>query len=358
MIFSASTGSNGALTEQLRIGSSGVFLAGNKLIASQEYVNTQIAAIPLSNYTLLSTYNTRQTAIDNRFTPIETRQGQLKGLSNKDIIDLSSGDVTGVLPVSKIDTSTLQERIGDYNKDELRQTLGIEWETLVGRPTLGGLALMNNVNLSTSDVSGNLDFARISNTPSYVLNSIYDTRITPIETKLTGYDTSITTKLLTLNLGTGNQPLGITINAPSSATSGNAILSMNNASSSTQWGLYHAGSAGTGGLGNGSLGFYSFSLSSHILQLKGDGQVAITTPTDSASSTSGALTVAGGVGVGKFLTIGGGAEATGLVETPWRPTVYQCPRLLYQYKCFCSSNNRSDRSQYRFSPSIRRCFDF
>ncbi|KAI9103129.1 hypothetical protein DFS34DRAFT_353601 [Phlyctochytrium arcticum] len=79
---------------------------------------------------------------------------------------------------------------------------------------------------------------------------------------------------------------------------------MNNASSSTQWGLYHAGQNGTGGLSNGSLGFYNFALSSHILQLRSDGQIAINTATDSTSTTSGCFTVAGGAGIAKKLYVG------------------------------------------------------
>ncbi|KAI9093153.1 hypothetical protein DFS34DRAFT_275295 [Phlyctochytrium arcticum] len=217
--------------------------------------------------------------------------------------------VTGILPISKIDTSELQPLIADYNKDEIRQTLGIEWDTLVGRPTLGSLALKNSIDLSTTEVTGiipiksigQLNFSRISNVPNYVMTSDYNTRLAPIETKLTGYDTSFTSKLLTLNLGTGNQPNALVINASLSAVSGNSILLMNNASSSTQWGLYHAGSAGTGGLPNGSLGFYNFTLASHILQLRSDGQIAINTATDSTSTTSGAFTIAGGAGIAKKL---------------------------------------------------------
>ncbi|KAI9095480.1 hypothetical protein DFS34DRAFT_175477 [Phlyctochytrium arcticum] len=54
---------------------------------------------------------------------------------------------------------------------------------------------------------------------------------------------TISSKVLTLNLGAGNKPNAITVNAPSTATAGNAIISMNNASSSCQWGIYHAGQA-------------------------------------------------------------------------------------------------------------------
>ncbi|KAI9092389.1 hypothetical protein DFS34DRAFT_633260 [Phlyctochytrium arcticum] len=50
---------------------------------------------------------------------------------------------------------------------------------------------------------------------------------------------------------------------------------MNNATSNCQWGMYHAGQNGTGGLPNGSLGFYNFNLSSHILQLRPDGNVHV-----------------------------------------------------------------------------------
>ncbi|KAI9103472.1 hypothetical protein DFS34DRAFT_608844 [Phlyctochytrium arcticum] len=349
MIFSSSTGLSGTLTEQLRISSSGVYLTGSKLVASQEYVSTQIAAIPLSNYTLLSTYNTRQTVIDNRFTPIEARQitgilpvsklntstlqplidssnaasiKTILGLSStassgtieyanilnkpsfgslalKNTVDLSTSEVSGILPVNKVNTTTLQPLITSDISDEINLTLAIEWNTLAGRPTLGSLALKNTVDLSTSDVIGNLDFARISDTPSYVLNSNYNTRITPIETKLTGYDTSITSKLLTLNLGTGNQPLGITINAPSSALSGNGVLSMNNASSSTQWGLHHAGQ-------------------------NGDGQIAGSTATDSTSTTSGALTIAGGASIAKNLYV------VNNLSTPILP-VYRVQHLHYHH---------------------------
>ncbi|KAI9096484.1 hypothetical protein DFS34DRAFT_142442 [Phlyctochytrium arcticum] len=203
---------------------------GNKC-CNESFVNTSISAIPLSNYTLTSTYNTRQTAIDNRFTPIETRIGQLKALSNLDTIDLSTSLVTGILPISKIDTSTLQPLItsgnaasfkttlglsstassgnidwgnvtgkpvfgslslknsidlsttevtgilpiskidtselqpliADYNKDEIRQTLGIEWDTLVGRPTLGSLALKNSIDLSTTEVTGIIPISKVLN---------------------------------------------------------------------------------------------------------------------------------------------------------------------------------------------------
>ncbi|KAI9095760.1 hypothetical protein DFS34DRAFT_650996 [Phlyctochytrium arcticum] len=324
MILSASTTSSGILQELMRLGTTGVTV-NKKLfavddiytktlkVATESFVSTSISAIPLSNYTPLSTFNSRVATVDNRFSPIESRQALLKALSNKDTIDLSSGDVVNILPISKLDTSTLQTLITSANASQIKTTLGlspsatsgtIEYANILNKPTFGALSLKNSVDLSTSDSIGNLDFARISNTPSYVLTSNFDSRITPIETKLTGFDSSITSKLLTLNLGTGSQPSGIVINAPSSAVNGNAVINMNNASSSCNWGLYHSGQNGTAGLLNGSLGFYNFTLSSHILQLRPEGSVIITTTTDSASATSGALTVAGGVSIAKKLYVG------------------------------------------------------
>ncbi|KAI9092388.1 hypothetical protein DFS34DRAFT_688172, partial [Phlyctochytrium arcticum] len=209
--------------------------SNNLKVATETFVNTQIAAIPLANYTLLSTYNTRQTAIDSRFTPIETRQSQLKALSNLDILDLSTAYVNGILPIANVNTSTLQPIITSSNAASIKATLGlsssastgqIDYANILNKPAfdfariinvpsyvltseyntrisqLGSLANKSAVDLSTSDSIGQLDFARLSNVPNYVATSDYNTRITPIETKLTGYDTSITSKLLTLNLGT------------------------------------------------------------------------------------------------------------------------------------------------------------
>ncbi|KAI9103459.1 hypothetical protein DFS34DRAFT_366708 [Phlyctochytrium arcticum] len=171
LIFSSSTGPTGTLQGQMKIAPTGVYLTNNKLVASQEYVNTQIAAIPLSNYTLISTYNTQLTTIDARFTPIKTRLGQLKSLSNLDTIDLSTSLVTGVLPISKVDTSTLQPLITSGNATSIKTTLGlsstassgvIDWPDITGKPTFGSLSGKNNIDLASGDVTGVLPIAKVN----------------------------------------------------------------------------------------------------------------------------------------------------------------------------------------------------
>ncbi|KAI9093152.1 hypothetical protein DFS34DRAFT_631791, partial [Phlyctochytrium arcticum] len=180
-----------------------------------------------------------------------------------------------------------QTKISDTNK--------IPYSLVSGTPDL-------SVYLNRSTDLSNIN----ANIATKVNQSVYDTdktslnnRFVPIETKLSGYDNLVTSKQFTLNVGAGNQPNSIIVNAPSTATAGNGILLMNNAASSTQWGLYHAGSTGTQNLSNGSIGFYNFTLASHILQLRPDGQVSVTTVTDATSTTTGAMRIHGGLGVAK-----------------------------------------------------------
>ncbi|KAI9102758.1 hypothetical protein DFS34DRAFT_409124 [Phlyctochytrium arcticum] len=245
LAFSSSTGSSGTLQEQLKIASSGVVLSntadstsgitgglivkGGVAIAKKLY----IAAIPLSNYTLLSTYNARQTVIDNKFTPIETRLLQLKALSNKDTIDLSSADVTGILPIAKVDTNTLQPIITSANAASIRATLGlsstassgiVDWSKITNIPPFGLLSVKNAVDLSTSETIGNLDFTRIANVPSYVSQSVYYDRINQLGTlanksviDLSTNDVANILSAIKVDLSS-RQPLDTTLSALSTAS--------------------------------------------------------------------------------------------------------------------------------------------
>ncbi|KAI9088162.1 hypothetical protein DFS34DRAFT_640929 [Phlyctochytrium arcticum] len=225
LIFSSSTGSSGTLQEQVKIASSGVTLSnttdstssitggtvirGGLGIAKKLY----IAAIPLSNYTLLSTYNARQTVIDNKFTPIETRLSQLKALSNNDVIDLGQ-DVTGVLPIAKVDTTTLQPLITSANAASIRTTLGLS-----STATSGMIDYAN-----VTDAIGNLDFSRLSNVPSYVSQAVYYDRINQLGSlanknviDLASSDVANILPSSKVDLSS-RQPLDATLTALSSAT--------------------------------------------------------------------------------------------------------------------------------------------
>jgi len=121
-------------------------------------------------------------------------------------------------------------------------------------------------------------------------------------------------KTLFLGAGSGGpQPVAIGISAPATAINAACVLLIQNAASSNNWGIYHAGSAGTANLANGSLGFYSYTAGFHSFQLKQDGTVFCASTTDSTSTTTGALQVAGGIGLKKSLVIGTASVVDGIL---------------------------------------------
>ncbi|KAI9101365.1 hypothetical protein DFS34DRAFT_693050, partial [Phlyctochytrium arcticum] len=363
LTFSSSTGSSGTLQEQLKIASSGVVLSntadltsgitgglivkGGVAIAKKLY----IAAIPLSNYTLLSTYNARQTVIDNKFTPIETRLLQLKALSNKDTIDLSSADVTGILPIAKVDTNTLQPIITSANAASIRATLGlsstassgiVDWSKITNIPPFGLLSVKNAVDLSTSETIGNLDFTRIANVPSYVSQSVYYDRINQLGTlvnksviDLSTNDVANILPAIKVDLSS-RQPLDTTLSALSMASPSisKSLTLTNSISGSNSPNLTLLGAGGSlnsvsiqmspwsgrpGGIRtkiaaiDDNVGGARLSLqaasggdSTPLTEfLSGtSSSVIIPITTDSTSSTSGALQVRGGARIAKSLSVG------------------------------------------------------
>ncbi|KAI9093137.1 hypothetical protein DFS34DRAFT_652721 [Phlyctochytrium arcticum] len=379
LTFSSSTGSSGTLQEQLKIASSGVVLSNtadltsgitgglivkggvaiakklyvgsdifsnNLKIATESFVNTQIAAIPLSNYTLLSTYNARQTVIDNKFTPIETRLLQLKALSNKDTIDLSSADVTGILPIAKVDTNTLQPIVTSANAASIRATLGlsstassgiVDWSKITNIPPFGLLSVKNAVDLSTSETIGNLDFTRIANVPSYVSQSVYYDRVNQLGTlanksviDLSTNDVANILPAIKVDLSS-RQPLDTTLSALSTASPSisKSLTLTNSISGSNSHNLTLLGAGGSlnsvsiqmspwsgrpGGIStkiaaiDDNVGGARLSLqaasggdSTPLTEfLSGtSSSVIIPITTDSTSSTSGALQVRGGASIAK-----------------------------------------------------------
>ncbi|KAI9103418.1 hypothetical protein DFS34DRAFT_671926 [Phlyctochytrium arcticum] len=420
MILSSSTTSSGSLQELMRLGTNAVtvskkFYAVDDIftktlkVATESYVSTSISAIPLSNYTLLSTFNTRSTTLDNRFTPIESRQALFKALSNKDTIDLSSGDVVNILPISKLDTTTLQPLITSASAASIKTILGlsstassgtIEYANILNKPSFGSLALKNTVDLSTSDICGILPIGNVNVSTLQPLNItlttlsssnmlIFGTNIAPptltprsIGTKIVRYPNSgglqdsaigiqnaamwftfpdntvsqtfkfyggttpavdiygngrivsygtedasslitgalqvkggasITKKLYVgsdLFVG-GNSPY---INITGNGENGNAVGINLNTWATRPGGIQAKIMAIDNGTGGAKLSFQTTLLDtgSPIEILSGStNSVTIPITTNSTSATSCALNVAGGVGIGKFLTIGGGGAGDG-----------------------------------------------
>ena len=82
---------------------------------------------------------------------------------------------------------------------------------------------------------------------------------------------------LTVGINATNvQPIAIGISAPSSATAATCLIDSQNTASNTRWGLFHAASAGTANLTNGSLGFYSYTAGAHVVQIKPNGDLVTT----------------------------------------------------------------------------------
>ncbi|KAI9101777.1 hypothetical protein DFS34DRAFT_591609 [Phlyctochytrium arcticum] len=340
LIFASSTGPTGTLQGQMKIAPTGVYLANNKLVASQEYVNTQISATPLSNYTLLSTYNTRQTEINNRFTPIKTRQSQLKALSNLDTIDLATSVVTSIPPVNKVNTSTLQPLITSGNAASVITTLGlpststsgiVEWANVTSKPVFDSLSLKNTVDLSTSEAIGNLPWNRISGTPTYVLQSVYDTRINQLGSlsnksviDLASSDVRGILPITKVNVSSLQTNTNFTgnLNVSSSIFGGNTpILSLAGGGGSgnscginiSPWagrpqGLSCKILAVDDNIGGAKLSFQASSGAASLTEFLSGNSSSVILPltTDSTSITTGALQIKGGVSITKDVFLGGG----------------------------------------------------
>ncbi|KAI9103364.1 hypothetical protein DFS34DRAFT_365075 [Phlyctochytrium arcticum] len=171
MLFSSSTGLNGTLSEQLRIQSNGVFLAGGKLVASQEYVTTQIAAIPLSNYTLQTTidnllgtkveksvYDSRQNAID---TSLATKQPLISSSSKLDFSLISNGPDLAPFMNRTTDLNSINASIATKVSQSIYDIRQITIDTLIAT--------------KQSTITNSLQFAGVDATSTTLLTDNFTT---------------------------------------------------------------------------------------------------------------------------------------------------------------------------------------
>ncbi|KAI9096478.1 hypothetical protein DFS34DRAFT_622908 [Phlyctochytrium arcticum] len=92
-------------------------------------------------------------------------------LSLKNSVDLST-DVVNVLPIDKIDATSLQPLISSTNAASIRSTLGLsstatsgmlDWGNVTGKPSFGALSSKSSIDLSsTGDVSGILPISKVN----------------------------------------------------------------------------------------------------------------------------------------------------------------------------------------------------
>jgi len=187
----------------------------------------------------------------------------------------------------------------------------------------GGVGIGGSLNVGTSiAVDSGVFGLSLQRAAGASLGAIYSTGIIP-----TTSNYSFATDGTNLNLNsTSNVYFNISNNNKATLSANNFTIGMNVASTSTSTGAFTV----TGGVGIGG-SLYVGSASSISGVSFNIGSIGATSSTNSTTTTTGALIVSGGVGIGQSVSVGGrlqmfnGANYTAFVSSATGNTVYTLP---------------------------------